>query len=72
MKCLRPDCQRKPLCRGLCASCYTIASQIVKTGQLTWEELEKQGRSKPLRGQCDHVRHWLLTGNTKSRSTEAA
>lgn len=33
--------------RGLCGSCYTRALKAVKSGELTWEQLEAEGKAKP-------------------------
>ena len=61
-KCLNPNCGRKPVCRGLCHPCYVAAHHLVKTGQTTWEKLEKTGRVKPTgkRGPKGIVSSWLL------------
>lgn len=33
--------------RGLCARCYQAASSLVKSGKVTWEELEARGLALP-------------------------
>lgn len=30
-------------CRGMCGSCYSAASRMVKQGRVTWDELIKAG-----------------------------
>jgi len=35
------------VCRGLSARCYQAASQAVKDGKVTWEELEAKGLALP-------------------------
>lgn len=48
-KCLTPECQRKPHCRGLCHSCYNVANKLVWGGKTTWEKLIADGKAKPAR-----------------------
>ena len=38
--CLVPDCDRKPLTRGLCQQCYTVARKLIASGRTTWTKLE--------------------------------
>lgn len=48
-KCLRPGCENLEEARGLCNSCYAAALRYVRLGKVTWEQLEKEGKSKPRR-----------------------
>lgn len=34
--------------RGLCQNCYRKAREAVKAGKTTWEQLEKEGKCRPL------------------------
>jgi hypothetical protein len=43
MKCLTEGCERSAVARGLCRSCYQIARNHVKSGKITWKELEASG-----------------------------
>lgn len=52
--CLTPECPRKfggeqesKGGRGLCSHCHQAASNLVKKGVTTWEELEKLGLANP-------------------------
>jgi hypothetical protein len=40
-------CERAGGTRGLCASHYSIARELVKAERTTWEKLETDGRAKP-------------------------
>ena len=57
-KCLRPGCEREAKTRELCQSCYQGAHRLVKTGETTWEKLEKAGKARPKKG--GELRQWLL------------
>ena len=48
-KCLTPDCTKKQRCRGLCLICYQTARRFITNHKVTWDELEKMGRSLPAR-----------------------
>jgi hypothetical protein len=45
MKCL--VCEKASKSRGLCSLCYQAASQRVKSGKVTWGQLEAVGLAKP-------------------------
>lgn len=47
--CLSPGCDRDTYggSRGLCLSHYAVKQSLVKRGRTTWEELEKNGLTKP-------------------------
>lgn len=48
-KCLYPPCQHKEYARGLCLSCLKhVVKQVDVYHRLTWEQLEKAGKCKPL------------------------
>lgn len=46
-KCLRPGCENLEETRGLCNSCYATALRQVRLGRVTWEQLERAGKTKP-------------------------
>lgn len=64
-KCLR--CQRRARSRGLCSSCYKVASACVREGLTTWASLEKRNKSLPEGRQVRQsaIKQWLLEGGTK-------
>lgn len=43
-KCIVPECGRVAKTRGLCATCYSVARQLVKDCVATWELLEAAGK----------------------------
>lgn len=43
MKCLCPNCERESLFRGMCNYCYDAASQLVRSGVHTWDDLIQRG-----------------------------
>lgn len=46
--CKTPGCGRSnPRSRGLCASCIVAAWRMVRSGEITWDELERMGLSTP-------------------------
>lgn len=45
-KCLNPDCGKPAGTRGLCGSCYSTASALVKDGTTTWAALEAKGKAQ--------------------------
>lgn len=52
--CLTPGCkfkfggsQEKKGGRGLCHYCHNVASNLIKKGATTWEELEQLGLAQP-------------------------
>ncbi len=49
-KCLTPKCGRFVSGRGICAACHYAASNLVKSQQATWEELEALGLCLPKKG----------------------
>lgn len=48
-KCLAPGCKKDNNggARGLCTNHYSALAFSVKVGKNTWEQLEKEGRSRP-------------------------
>lgn len=46
-KCLNPHCQTKGndnlTSRGICRSCYSIVTRLIKQGKTTWDALEAAG-----------------------------
>jgi hypothetical protein len=62
--CLVPGCPRPEDLRGLCARCYTHASQLVRDGLTTWEKLEAEGKArpkaKPAPSDLPHRQAWFL------------
>jgi hypothetical protein len=59
-KCLNPNCQNKAGCRGLCIPCYNMASTMIKSGAVTWAELEKHKKCIPSIKGRKEVIHWLM------------
>jgi len=57
-KCINPNCDGKPLSRGLCSACYQAAINAVLLGKITWKALEKAGKCLPSRKSTK--RNWLL------------
>ena len=59
-KCLFPDCKSKTriASRGLCQSHYSTVAHLVKTGKLTWEKLESEGKILPKK-QNNQFKQWL-------------
>ena len=61
--CLRPDCGKWAVSRGLCYEDYKMAFRIVMEGKKTWEQLESEGKSLP-KGQTGRKpsdsRKWFL------------
>lgn len=47
VQCCVPNCEGVAVTRGLCSRCYSAASKLVGTGEVTWESLEKRGFAKP-------------------------
>ena len=45
--CLIEGCECKSKSRGLCGNCYQAARNKVKSGVVTWEQLENIGLAKP-------------------------
>jgi hypothetical protein len=62
--CLVPGCPRPEDLRGLCARCYTHASQLVRDGLTSWETLEAEGKArpkaKPAPSDLPHRQAWFL------------
>jgi hypothetical protein len=62
--CLVPGCPRPQDLRGLCARCYTHASQLVGQGLTSWATLEAAGKALPKapNGPSDlpHRKAWFL------------
>ena len=45
-ECLVPDCDKKPMTRGLCSQCYVVARKLVADGKTDWTELENLGLAR--------------------------
>lgn len=60
-KCLFPECAVESRYRGLCVSHYYSVLRHVKKGTVTWDELEKHGKSiSGIRGRRnDDIAAWL-------------
>lgn len=69
--CLRPECGRQVIARGLCNLCHAAANKLIKKGTLTWEQLEQEGKSiKPVRKVRDYnASNWLLGANKPKAPT---
>lgn len=51
MNCLHPEHKnRKASSRGICKSCYVVACRLVKSGAVTWQQLEKAGKVRGKKG----------------------
>lgn len=51
MNCLHPEHKnRKASSRGICKSCYVVACRLVKSGVVTWQQLEKSGKVRGKKG----------------------
>jgi hypothetical protein len=48
--CLVAGCQRDTYggSRGMCMNHYAVKQALVKKGRITWEQLENEGKAKPL------------------------
>ncbi len=64
-KCLNPICisGKNPALRGLCTSCYSSASRLVRIKRTTWDELEKNGKALVAEGRKSSVSEWFLAKN---------
>ena len=74
-KCLYPLCTKPRHSRGLCCSHYTTTARLVRSGKVTWQELEKQGRaSMPQPQGRKSARtpflNWLLEGKQDAPKVE--
>lgn len=47
LSCLAPECFRVKRVRGLCDSCYTQLHKLVKSGAISWEQAETEGKCLP-------------------------
>lgn len=54
--CLNPNCDGAQFSRGLCRSCYQLASRLVREGRTTWKELVEKGRAQATSSKTE----WLL------------
>lgn len=62
-KCLRRDCERPAVMRGLCNSDYNVAGKLVRDKKTTWDKLEKQNKAIPRRtNRRAVVVEWFLSG----------
>ena len=59
-KCLVTGCVRHAEGRGLCRSCLSLASKLVKEKKVTWEELEKRSKCLPKGEQRRTRAKWFL------------
>jgi len=46
-KCLVTYCQNNGAIRGLCLNHYNAARNFVRYSNVTWDDLEKRGKSRP-------------------------
>lgn len=47
-QCLTEGCRNEIRARGLCVPCYDSAEYFVASGQITWAQLEREGKAKPV------------------------
>ena len=60
-ECMAPNCTTIWAARGLCENHYQVAVNLVERFKTTWEELEKNGRTKPVKkSKNEETREWLL------------
>jgi len=45
--CLKPDCGREAVRRGLCNSCYQTVLRLIMLGMTTWDKLQHEGKVLP-------------------------
>lgn len=66
-KCLFPTCKNEPSARGLCKNHYTVATRLVKAGQVSWEQLEKGKRAGTMTDRATRrgkAQRWFLDALT--------
>lgn len=68
MTCLHPTCQEEAVSRGLCSPHYAAVRRLVAAGEVTWAELEAQGKVLPKETglRKAEVAEWLLGGGDGS------
>ena len=54
------NCDRQAEGRGLCRSCLSLASKLIKENKTTWEDLEKRGKCLPKGEQRRTRAKWFL------------
>jgi len=61
-KCLFPECPNPERTRGLCHNHYQTAAKLVRTSQVSWEELEVSGKctARKTGGRSTPVSGWFL------------
>lgn len=55
--CITNNCKKPKKTRGLCHKCYTAYRKLVLLGKTTWNELEHEGKSLPIRS-IEERRSW--------------
>ena len=62
--CIKPGCESKQHCRGLCANCYQILGNAVRAGKVTWAQLESAGKVLPAKStnKKSDTLAWALEG----------
>lgn len=48
------------MCRGLCVRHYHVARGLIRAGRVTWEALEKNGKSLPAGRAKETQTAWFL------------
>lgn len=54
-------CRRRVICgitRGCCSGCYNYWNKLVKSGIITWEELERRGKCYPIKDSAAILTEW--------------
>jgi len=61
-KCLFPGCAGEAYARGLCTRHYIRALRYVRTGRVTWDQLEANGKCAPRKKIYSLEPNWFLDG----------
>jgi hypothetical protein len=51
--------ERPPIRRGLCFRCYDRLRRAVRSGMVTWAELEESGQALPARSRRERMAMWF-------------
>lgn len=62
-------CNKKATVRGLCSTCYAVASKLVNKGEYTWEKLELMNLAKKSTGRFGRFRAALEAAKISNEET---
>jgi len=63
-KCMNPKCLNPQHANGLCKNCHKIATDLVASGRITWQQLYQAGKATPPpKSVEEQTRDWLTDGN---------